>query len=79
MTEIDVIKKWFFNNLDDAGRVRVLKYLYGDVLVTRNLQEGLYCGPAPGMVKNGGLFCGPAPTALDVIQTNVCPNCGRPM
>lgn len=67
------LKEWF-DGLNFAEKKEVLKYLYRKLYVEIDLVKGVYCGPAPDMIKEGcDLYCGPAPT----ISQNVCPYCGK--
>jgi hypothetical protein len=67
--KVDELTVWFAK-LTEAEKKEVLKFVYGNALVT----EGLYCGPAPQMVPTTrGLHCGPAPTST----TSRCSACGR--
>jgi len=67
------LKEWF-DKLDLSEKKDVLKYVYGKLYVEMDLVKGMYCGPAPGMIKEGcDMYCGPAPST----NQNVCPSCGR--
>ena len=70
--KVDDLKAWFAK-LSEAEKKEVLKFLYGKALQTKQLTEGVYCGPAPELATRG-LFCGPAPTSQD---TSRCSACGR--
>jgi len=63
---ITSLKEWF-DNLPASEQEKVLKFLYGPVLVTR----GGYTGPPPGWATKG-LYCGDAPSS-----SSACPTCGR--
>jgi len=70
------LKEWF-DGLNLAEKKEVLKYLYRKLYVEMDLVKGgVYCGPAPGMIKEGcDLYCGPAPSISP--NQSVCPSCGR--
>lgn len=65
----------WFSSLDEAEKKEVLRFVYADIYREVRLDEGLYCGPAPTMIKKGGLYAGPAPAPVGA--TGRCPTCGR--
>ena len=55
--KVKEMREWF-TTLSNADKEAVLQVLYGRGLERR----GLYVGPPPGMINiNEGLYCGPAP------------------
>lgn len=60
------LKNWF-DGLSRSEQEKVLKFLYGDVLVIK----GGYTGPPSGWATRG-LYCGDAPSS-----SSYCPTCGR--
>lgn len=75
-TASQTLKSWF-DSLSPTEKREVLRFVYGDLYVERPLLEGVYCGPAPEMIKKGGLYAGPAPSSLQAVP-NRCPTCQRP-
>lgn len=65
----------WFNGLPFSQKQEVLRFVYGDAYVETRLNEGLYCGPAPQMVKKGGLYAGPAPASMQT--SSRCAYCGK--
>lgn len=68
------LSKWF-NELSLVEKREVLRFIYGDMYVETQLREGLYCGPAPEMIKKGGLYAGPAPSSM--ATSSRCRTCGK--
>lgn len=72
MSAVGTLEAWF-EKLSRADKVEVLQFLYGGTgSGSILLQEGLFVGPRPEVVKKG-LFLGPTPTAA-----SACSQCGRP-
>jgi len=69
MNEINQLKEWFAQ-LESSKKRNVLRFLYGDLLITR----GNYCGPRPEVIQEG-LYSGPVPS----VSEKTCSMCGKPL
>jgi hypothetical protein len=67
---ITTLKDWF-DELNRTEQEKVLKFLYGERLVSTRT----YVGPPPLGWATKGLYCGDAPSAS---TASACPTCGRP-
>jgi hypothetical protein len=76
MTAVESLKNWFYNSLDESQQQEVLKFLYGNILKSEYVNNGMYCGPAAGATGplTKGLYLGPAPADTG---TRRCPSCGQ--